>query len=221
MAVYNGSSSSNVDASSDCSSIVHGSQEQFLGISYVGIRLRYIILFGRGVHILWLRSNDVCTVRDSLHPSPNRIHDSSRGTNGCQYCGPAEASAIEPDSLTAELPAGSWPNDDRPKLIKEIPAGLQCNGTIFRLQGFLTNLERVLELIMIPLIINGQDYVAESKARIEMIDGLESFQGADEKACDLALQSCGTAYQTWSQTKPRARRQLLLNLGDVCVTSVD
>ncbi|KAH0279180.1 salicylaldehyde dehydrogenase, partial [Aureobasidium melanogenum] len=68
---------------------------------------------------------------------------------------------------------------------------------------------------MIPLIINGEDYVAESKARVALVDGIESFQGADKKACELALQSCDTAYKTWSQTKLRSRRQLLLDLSSL------
>ncbi|PYH38170.1 putative aldehyde dehydrogenase [Aspergillus neoniger CBS 115656] len=69
----------------------------------------------------------------------------------------------------------------------------------------------------IPLIIHGKDILLSNNDRKHPITSksaphLKSFQGATSDLAVQAVESCASAFPSWSQTPPEERRRLLLNL---------
>lgn len=72
----------------------------------------------------------------------------------------------------------------------------------------------------IPLIIHGKDILLSNNDRKHPITSksaphLKSFQGATSDLAVQAVESCASAFPSWSQTPPEERRRLLLNLARV------
>ncbi|RAL04552.1 aldehyde dehydrogenase [Aspergillus ibericus CBS 121593] len=75
----------------------------------------------------------------------------------------------------------------------------------------------------LPLIIHGKDIVLPNHDHHYPISSnsapqLTAFQGATPELAIQAVESCASAFPTWSRTTPSQRRQLLLNLSSLLKT---